>query len=242
MPAASIAWRPRPACVLRGCPSPRCRRAGVSVRGLAHVSVERQTIHGTVEDHRRSYAVARAHRRRWWSSNGHAGALRPALAVRRTAIKPCHLGRGARLVDEHQPMDVDLRLRRLPRRASAATSGRSCSLACAVFFERDVAAIEEPPKHARHETLAVGFKRWSAISASVMSGVASTSERISAACPWIRAERRFPPCAPASQPPVLCQTLTSSIAVDAPRRTGRRRLEAHALIFHGPNNAKAKVR
>jgi hypothetical protein len=42
---------------------------------------------------------------------------------------------------------------------SAATSGRSCSLACDVFFERDVAAIEEPPEHARHEPLPVRFEQ-----------------------------------------------------------------------------------
>jgi hypothetical protein len=42
---------------------------------------------------------------------------------------------------------------------SAATSGRSCSLACDVFFERDVAAIEEAPQHARRETLAMGFEQ-----------------------------------------------------------------------------------
>lgn len=40
-----------------------------------------------------------------------------ALTVRRTAIEPRHLGRGSRLVDEHQPMNVDLRLRCFPRRA-----------------------------------------------------------------------------------------------------------------------------
>jgi len=37
-----------------------------------------------------------------------------ARAVRRTAIKPRYL---SRLVDEHQPVDVDLRLTCLPRRA-----------------------------------------------------------------------------------------------------------------------------
>jgi hypothetical protein len=37
----------------------------------------------------------------------------------------------------------------------AATSGRSCSLACAVFFERHGVAIEEPPNRAWRETLAV---------------------------------------------------------------------------------------
>jgi hypothetical protein len=36
-----------------------------------------------------------------------------------------------------------------------ATSGRSCSLACAVFFERHGVAIEEPPNRACCEPLAV---------------------------------------------------------------------------------------
>ena len=33
----------------------------------------------------------------------------------------------------------------------AATSGRSCSLACAVSFEGDAVAVEEPPHRARCE-------------------------------------------------------------------------------------------
>src|SRR4030095_13053460 len=37
----------------------------------------------------------------------------------------------------------------------AATSGRSCSLACAVFFERHGVAIEEAPNHALCKSLAV---------------------------------------------------------------------------------------
>ena len=57
-------------------------------------------------------------------------------------------------------------------------------------------------------------KRCSAISASVMSGVASTRARISAAWRSIRAERWSPPCTRASQAPVLRQSFTSSIAVD----------------------------
>lgn len=40
---------------------------------------------------------------------------------------------------------------------SAATSGRSCSLSCVVFL-KVCAAIEEPPDHARRETLAVEFE------------------------------------------------------------------------------------
>src|SRR6476660_2919790 len=36
-----------------------------------------------------------------------------------------------------------------------ATSGRSCSLACAVFFERHGVAIEEAPNHALCKPLAV---------------------------------------------------------------------------------------
>lgn len=102
------------------------------------------------------------------------------------------------------------------------------------------------------------LKRWSAISASVMLGVAPTRERISAACPSIRAERRSPPCAPASQAPVLRHSLTSSIAVDgatpnrpaAPRqlmpssstariirrrRSGERGLAIGAGLHHQPS-------
>ena len=55
-----------------------------------------------------------------------------ALAIRRTAIEPRHLGGGSRLVDEHQPVDVDLRLRCLPR----------CAFSGDVRAEREVGELE----------------------------------------------------------------------------------------------------
>lgn len=71
-----------------------------------------------------------------------------ALAIWGTAIAPRHLGRGSRLVDEHQPMDADLRLRCLPRRAFSGHVRPILLAGVRCFFDRDVAAIEESPDHA----------------------------------------------------------------------------------------------
>src|SRR5438552_11339135 len=57
-----------------------------------------------------------------------------------------------------RPMSISGWRDRHAARASA-TSGRSCSPACAVFFERDGVTIEEPPYHARHEAFAVGCEQ-----------------------------------------------------------------------------------
>src|SRR3954469_11759542 len=75
-------------------------------------------------------------------------------AIRRTTIAPRHFGGGSRLLDEHQPMDADLRLRCLPRRAFSGHVRPILLAGVRCFFERDVAAFEESPEHARHETLA----------------------------------------------------------------------------------------
>ena len=92
---------------------PECRH-----EDLGHVSLERQTIHGAVENHRRDHAGrperADEGRRLPMTMRERCDT---ALAVGRTAIKPRHLGRGSGLVDEHQPVDVDLRLRCFPRHA-----------------------------------------------------------------------------------------------------------------------------
>jgi hypothetical protein len=55
-------------------------------------------------------------------------------------------------------VDVDLRLRCPPRRAFGGHVRPILLAGVRCFFERDVAAIEEPPEYARHETLAVGLK------------------------------------------------------------------------------------
>jgi hypothetical protein len=82
-----------------------------------------------------------------------------ALPAGCAAAAARHLGGGPGLVDEHQPIAVvsGWSVRQAAR--CAATSARSCSPACAVFFEGDGAAIEEPPNHARHEALAVRLEQ-----------------------------------------------------------------------------------
>ena len=87
---------------------------------------------------------------------GHPWGRRAPLArLGGSPIEARHFRRRTRLVDEHQPVDVDVRLKGLHTARSAITSGRSRSLACAVFFKADGTPLEEAPDHARHEALAV---------------------------------------------------------------------------------------
>ena len=83
------------------------------------------------------------------------------------------------------------------------------------------------------------LNRWSASSASVTSGVASTRARISPAWLSIRAERRSPPCTAAFASPLADQ-------FDRRRRRhtepAGRASTAHSLNFHCPNDAKTKIR
>ena len=148
-----------------------------------------------------------------WASNPERFSINPLQQM------PGLNSRGSRLVDEHQPLDVDLRLRRLPRRAFGGHVRPILLAGVRCFFERVM--LRRSKK--RQTTLATNcspcaLKRWSAISASVISGVALTRARISAAWLSIRAERRSPPCARASQASVLRHSLTSSIAVDGATR------------------------
>lgn len=166
-----------------------------------------------------------------------------ALAARRTAIKPRHLGRGSRLVDEHQPLDVDLRLRCLPRRAFSGHVRPILLAGVRCFFERDVAAIEEPPNHARHEALAVRFEEM----------VGDLGQRHIRCGPDQGEDLRRMALDPGRAPvPTLHTRLTGACAPPLAHQLDRRRRRhtepagsastAHALIFHGPNDAKTKIR
>jgi hypothetical protein len=70
-----------------------------------------------------------------------------------------HVGLGPGLVDEDQALGIKPALMLLQRERRRATSGRSCSLACRLFFERDPLAGEERPHravthhHAAHRQL-----------------------------------------------------------------------------------------
>ena len=57
-----------------------------------------------------------------------------ALTARGTAVGARHVGLGPGLVDEDQPLRLEVGLGVEPGRRRFRTSGRSCSLACAVFF------------------------------------------------------------------------------------------------------------
>ena len=145
-----------------------------------------------VEDHRRGHAgrPERADEGRrlpmaMWDRGD------TTLARNASAHRAAPFGGGASLIDEDQPVD-SISGCGSPHGRSATTSGRSCSLACEVFFERDVAAIEEPPERARHETFTVHFEEMVGDLGKRHVGVASTRAKISAAWLSIRAERRSP--------------------------------------------------
>lgn len=63
---------------------------------------------------------------------GHARAQ--AFAAWATSMAPRHVGRGLGFVNEDQAAGVEIELTFEPFLAALQISGRSCSLACAVFF------------------------------------------------------------------------------------------------------------
>ena len=91
---------------------------------LPHVEIERRSVHGAVEHHGRGHPGG--------SESADEGRGLPmamrhgsdaAGAARGSAVAARHLGRGARFVDEHQPVDGDLRLQGLPACASCGHVG-----------------------------------------------------------------------------------------------------------------------
>ena len=128
-------------------------------------------------------------------------------------------------------------------RVSRPTSGRSCSLACDVFFERDVVAIEEPPDHARHETLAVGFEEM--VGDLGQRHVRRRLDQGEDLCSTALDPSRTPVPALRTR---LAGAGASPIVYQFDRRR-RRHAEplhsapaAHALIFYGSNDANTKIR
>jgi hypothetical protein len=111
------------------------------------------------------------------------------------------------------------------------------------FFERDVAAIEEPPDHARHEALAVCFEQ-------MLGDLGQRHVR----CGLDQGKdlRRMALDPGRASVPTLHTRLTGAGAPPLADQFNRRRWRhtepggrastTHALIFHGANNANAKVR
>jgi hypothetical protein len=84
----------------------------------------------------------------------------------------------------------------------------------ALFFERGVAAIEEPPDHTRHEALAVCIEEMvgNLGQRNVRRGLDQREDLRSAALDPSRAPVPSPPCTRASQAPMLRRRpLTNSI-------------------------------
>ena len=104
-----------------------------------------------------------------------------ALATLRAAPQTGHLGRGAGLIDEHQSAGIEIGLAFEPSPACAATSGRSCSAACAVFFKADPMAIEEPPHRAGPDRQVALFQQ--RLQLGECGGVSSTLASKNAAGP-----------------------------------------------------------
>ena len=144
--------------------------------------------------------------------DGGAAALAPA----RAAVQPGHLGRGPGLVDEDQPLRIEIGLSLEPGRGAGAHV-RSVLLAGVrgLFLTRHAVALEEPPNHAGQRPVAHRASSRSAISASVMSGFSSTSpgsgpgahrSGASACCPRLAGSR----------PPPARTRETQRIAVETP--------------------------
>ena len=66
-----------------------------------------------------------------------------SFATRRPATQADHLGGSPGFIDEDKSPRVEVELPLEPGLAGILTSSGCCSLACAVFFERDVALVVE---------------------------------------------------------------------------------------------------
>src|ERR1700677_431810 len=103
-------------------------------------------VHRAVEDHGRSDAVVTpgGEGGGFPMAVGHGGAA--SLASGRTTVEARHLGVRSGLVDEHDARRIELELPFGPRFTRPVfTALRRCSAACASFFARDLATLEEPP-------------------------------------------------------------------------------------------------
>jgi hypothetical protein len=159
--------------------------------GLEGVAVDR-----TVEDHRRDHAgdaQARDEGRGLPVAVGNADP--EPFAFARPPALARHVGRGPGLIDEDEPRGIEVASPGEPRR-TPHQDVRAILLGCVrrLFFSvirrrskkrHSVATPTPTPREASSDLS----------STSVMSGVPSTSRRISAACASMRPERRSPPSA-----------------------------------------------
>ncbi len=126
------------------------------------------------------------------------------LAVLCPSVKPGHFCRGAGLIDEHRSVRIKIELTDKPGPPSRQHI-RPQLLAGVDRFLKLMAWQSS----SRHTVLDATRRPWvrsrcSAISASVMSEVASISSSISCACASIRCERLSPPFGWGSRLPVSC--------------------------------------
>src|SRR5271155_1854827 len=151
-------------------------------------------VHRAVEDHGRSDAVVTqpgSEGGGFPMAMGHGGAA--SLAPGRTTVKARHLGVRGGLVDEDDPRRIEVELPfkpRLTRRIHrvATLFGGVRRLFLRVILRRLKNRQSVPMAAATPRS----FSR-SRSSASVMSLLAATAERISSACASIRCEWRSPP-------------------------------------------------
>ncbi len=106
-------------------------------------------MHGPVKDHGRGHAPQ--------SQRADEGGRLPmamghgcpaAFAAWRAAIAPRHLGRGTGLIDEYQPLRLQLGLGLEPRPPAAQNISPLLFAGERGFFERHAVAVEQPPDRA----------------------------------------------------------------------------------------------
>ena len=111
-----------------------------------HLGAEGGAVHRAVDEHRRD-ETARG------EAGGEDGGLPiavrhrgpAALALWRPSAQARHLSRRADLVDEDELVRLEIELAAEPGLAGRFHIRRCCSAACASFFIRDPAPVEEPP-------------------------------------------------------------------------------------------------
>jgi hypothetical protein len=126
---------------------------------LLDISAEAHAIDRSVHDAGRGEAVATQSRQEGEGPPFAEGRFGDeALTSGGSAVGARHVGFGPGLVDEDQSPRIDRRLTRLPSRLRRlATSGRSCSEARRLFFERHAFMLEKMPKRGiAHHQAAVG--------------------------------------------------------------------------------------
>ena len=179
-PAPSMACRTATGLWAAGCPSDDVTGGQCWHQHVLHIGQEGRAVHGAVEHHGRGHAVQPKRADEGGGlpmTMGHRGTA-PLAAP---AIAPRHFGRGAGFVDDDQSLRLQVRLGSNQARRRRTTSGRCCSLACAVFFEHP-ATLEQAPDRALRDHHTVG--RGEMLGQLRQGGPASPSIRARISSPW----------------------------------------------------------